>query len=235
MASYPSLVANLNAGYYMAFLNVDMATTGAGSIYYTSLCVGGSGPSGQTGFTAIDFNYGNAPLSGSNYSLYSFAQFQVTVPGPIALFSVSGSVAGWAIDGYASLFIVNLPDNATSLLVSRDLTLRSLAFSRLQKEAGTGKFLAEQIRQELGLPKKIDDEDALETQWKAYLKQQQPDEKERKKPLDVWHEEKEELTPMRFRNPIEGWDRIREHEYWKQEMDRDEKKVPPSRPSSLKV
>lgn len=169
-----SMTGAFPIGFYAVFMTVDWSASGASSVSFRSSANPTSIWAAQTGVTWLDYDETYPQLSsGGLQSMSCMLQFEVTVPGELVLAYVTGSTTGWILDGYASMHIVTLPASATSLLKHPNLTLRGLAFQDHVAKQGSGRALAAQIRQELGLPQKEEKDSRLELAWKRILQDEQ--------------------------------------------------------------
>lgn len=169
------LTANFPVGFYQIMLDVNYVTSGAANYQWIAgPQVGNIG--NQTGVVWIDYNSTLPQLSvtpGNGISQTCWAQFEVITPGELVIAGATGSSSGWVIDSYAVFEIFSLPGSATSLLKHPNLLMRSLAFQNHVAKSGSGKAMADLIRQELGLPPKEEKDGRLELAWMRILQDEQ--------------------------------------------------------------
>lgn len=189
----------LPVGSYFVFLTVNYAATGAADLIWTYY------NTAQPGLTMIDNSTTTAKLSqGPGQNQTAFFTFKISTPGFYYIFKQTGTATGWTLQGYSKIYIMAMPNAINSLLKSKDLELRSLAWIDHQEKQDTTSDVLRAVRAELGLEqKKSTSEDKLQRKYqailkeRAYLAERQAkrfaiEEKEQKRKIDCWDAEEDD-------------------------------------------
>jgi len=158
---------SLPVGSYFILLWVDYSATGSADWFWMT------NTSVQSDLLLIDYGNTSAKLSqASGTSQMAWVECRINSGGEFNIFVSSGTSTGWTLSGYAKCTILAMPSGITTLMKSKDLELRSLAWIDHQKKQDTTSDVLRAVRAELGLEvKKSDTESKLQRKYEVILKE----------------------------------------------------------------